>query len=292
VAALREFQPKELFFAVDGPRNSEEEHIVQQVRNVEKEIDWDCEIHKRFSSVNKGCKQGVFDAIDWFFEKVPQGVILEDDCIPSLSFLNFCTTLLDFYADDNRVYSICGTNHGIRSNEESYYFSSLFHAWGWATWKRAWQGFDVNIDRWSQFNNSFNLESLVCSELEADRQRRNFEMVFKKEIDTWDYSWNFHVLTNHGLNVITNYNGVINIGHDQEGTHTIQEEGTTLYKHFDKFPESVTHPSFVIPNRRMERRYGQKKYGFPLDGRRVIKQEKVPTWKSIIKNILKRDDRK
>ena len=286
MAAIREFQPKELFFAVDGPRNSEEEHIVQQVRNVVMEIDWDCEIHKRFSSVNKGCKQGVFDAIDWFFEEVPQGVILEDDCIPSLSFLNFCEEMLDYFKEDQRIYSICGTNHGLRSEHDSYYFSTFFQAWGWATWRRAWRGFDVNLKSWESFRKQFEVRDFMCSEMEAERQTNNFNLVSKGDLDTWDYSWNFHVLMNHGLNVISNNNGVINIGHDDEATHTNVTDGSELYNQYDTFPEEVIHPKFIVPNRSLERMYGSLKFGFPLDG--VKRAEPINDKPSIFeRSILK-----
>ena len=55
---------------------------------IRKSIDWPCEVHHLFSDKNLGCRLGVTRAINWFFENVDEGIILEDDCIPHLiSFL-------------------------------------------------------------------------------------------------------------------------------------------------------------------------------------------------------------
>ncbi len=31
---------------------------------------------------------------------------------------------------------------------ESYFFSRYCHIWGWATWRRAWQSYDVTMKTW------------------------------------------------------------------------------------------------------------------------------------------------
>ena len=35
------------------------------------------------------------NAINWFFENVDAGIILEDDCIPHEEFIPFCSDLLE-----------------------------------------------------------------------------------------------------------------------------------------------------------------------------------------------------
>ena len=47
-------------------------------------------IRKKIQGYDKHC----FHSISWFFEQEPEGIILEDDCVPSLSFFGYCTTLL------------------------------------------------------------------------------------------------------------------------------------------------------------------------------------------------------
>jgi hypothetical protein len=55
--------------------------------------------------------------------------------------------VLEKYKHDTRVMHISGNNYlnGWRKdNDYSYYFSDKVNAWGWATWRRAWQLFDFN----------------------------------------------------------------------------------------------------------------------------------------------------
>ena len=71
-------------------------------------------------------------AIDWFFEKVEEGIILEDDCLPSQSFFWFCQELLKYYRDDTRVMHVGGVNVQFDQKREkaTYYFSKYTYIWG------------------------------------------------------------------------------------------------------------------------------------------------------------------
>lgn len=88
-SVIQKVKPKKLYIASDGPRNSRggEKEIVNSVREyVLDNINWDCEIKTLFRDENLGCKNAVSSAITWFFQNEEQGIILEDDCLPDLSF--------------------------------------------------------------------------------------------------------------------------------------------------------------------------------------------------------------
>ena len=84
-------KPKQFFIAVDGPRPDRKGEIqkCQKAREIATSIDWNCEVKTLFRDKNLGCKIAVSSAIDWFFENVEEGIILEDDCLPSQSFSGF-----------------------------------------------------------------------------------------------------------------------------------------------------------------------------------------------------------
>ncbi len=126
--AIKEAKPPRLYIAADGARKdkSGEEEEVKAVREyVMKNIDWDCEIKTLFREKNFGCKYAVSGAIDWFFENEEQGIILEDDCLPSQSFFWFCEELLERYKDDMRIFMIAGTSYLFNEYEaiNDYFFS-------------------------------------------------------------------------------------------------------------------------------------------------------------------------
>lgn len=149
---IREAAPSQLFVAADGPcaGHPEDENLCQQARDVATRVDWDCDVHTLFRDENLGCKEAVSSAITWFFEHVEAGIILEDDCVPDLSFFPYCGKLLSRYAEDERIFAIGGNNFQPQGREytASYYYSVYVHIWGWATWRRAWKHYDGKLERW------------------------------------------------------------------------------------------------------------------------------------------------
>ena len=68
IDSLRKYySPNKVYVACDGPFLDEK--VLQTRKVIEEEIDWDCEVKKLYSPVNKGCKKAVSDAINWFFSE-------------------------------------------------------------------------------------------------------------------------------------------------------------------------------------------------------------------------------
>lgn len=86
---IKKAKPKKLYVAADGARDIKELNKCNIVREIATNIDWDCELITLFREKNLGCKYAVSSAISWFFENEEQGIILEDDCLPSNDFLDF-----------------------------------------------------------------------------------------------------------------------------------------------------------------------------------------------------------
>ena len=151
---IREQQPKYLYIAADGPRSDvpEDQEKCRKTRAIIDRIDWDCELKTLFREENLGCRNNAVQAITWFFDNVEEGIILEDDCLPDPTFFRYCEDLLSYYRYDMRVMHIAGSNlqQGFKSDNASYYFSHIPWVWGWASWKRAWKYYDVNISSYKK----------------------------------------------------------------------------------------------------------------------------------------------
>ena len=147
--AIRKARPPRLYVAADGPRTNRpgEAERVEKVRQIATAVDWPCEVNTLFRKDNIGCKRAVSGAITWFFEKEEEGIILEDDTLPSQSFFWFCQELLEIYRDDERIFIISGYNKQDEWNAEKvdYFFSYFGGIWGWASWRRAWKHFDIEM---------------------------------------------------------------------------------------------------------------------------------------------------
>ncbi len=224
--AIRKVKPKVIYIANDGPNNNDSNEIlkVNETRKLIKtEIDWECDLKFRFSEFNQGCKLGATNAINWFFKNVNEGIILEDDTVPHQDFFWFAAEMLEKYRDDERVWSITGSNFqdGHIRGEATYYFSKYPSLWGWATWKRSWEKYNIKISEWPIILKKDIIYNLFSDPLE----RLYWKMIwnklhFKGEPDTWCYQWTLYSLLNNGLNIYPNINLISNVGFGVDSTHT------------------------------------------------------------------------
>ncbi len=151
-ATIAQAKPSKLLVVADGPRADvpDDREKCSEARAIIGRIDWDCEVLTNYSSANMGCRARISTGLEWVFTNVEEAIILEDDCIPHPTFFRFCKELLTRYRDDQRVMMISGDNFQMGRNRTpySYYFSRFFHCWGWATWRRAWRHYDIDMELW------------------------------------------------------------------------------------------------------------------------------------------------
>jgi hypothetical protein len=223
---IKQLKPKKLFVFSDAPRagKNEEAIAVNQCRSLfdDKNITWDCDIKRWFAQSNMGCGLAVSSAITWMFDSVPYGIILEDDCLPNITFFDYCSIMLRRYASNSKVMHIAGTrwNDEYESIEDSYFFSKIGHVWGWATWKRAWKLYDFDMQTWDKAKDRTMLYKQLKSSGQTQFWMDNFERMYNKEAaakDTWDYQWQYTLFKNRGLAVVPYVNLISNIG--VEGAH-------------------------------------------------------------------------
>lgn len=250
IAAIQEARPPRLYIAVDGPREDriDEAEKCCAVRDCVKLVDWQCEIKTLFREKNLGCKYGVSGAITWFFENEEFGIVLEDDCRPTLDFLRFASEMLERYKDDGRVGAVCGFNHfNLQSDKAvSYHFSQHMDIWGWASWRRVWQYYDAEM---TTFRDGL-LE--IIDNSSATQYYKRVLHLFATDIDkglsTWDIQFSLLSLSKGWLNIVPSQRLVANAGlADNRATHT----GGYIYwgKDWSKagaieFP--LVHPKAVV----------------------------------------------
>ena len=85
---IKKMKPSTIYIAADGPRANDpvDSELCNRVRNIFSKINWNCKIYRKYNKKNFGCKNSITKSIDWFFKREKYGIILEDDCIPSLDF--------------------------------------------------------------------------------------------------------------------------------------------------------------------------------------------------------------
>ncbi len=223
---IRKVRPPSILLVADGPRagHAGDADLCAEARAVVERVDWDCEVKKNYSDVNLGCRRRVSTGLNWVFNEVEEAIILEDDCLPHLTFFQFCEELLQKYRDDDRIGHIGGVNFqfGRKRGPYSYYFSRYDHIWGWASWRRAWKGYDPNLELWPKAKEEKWLQGFLGDSSLVGYWTNIFEKVYRHRIDTWDYQWLFHCWTKNRLAIIPNTNLISNIGVDKDATHTVR----------------------------------------------------------------------
>ena len=107
---------------------------------------------------------------------------------------------------------ISGTNYlGEKIISNKYIYSEHFLIWGWATWKRAWDLYDVDMKKWKEESVKLELKERY-SNREFKFLSNRFDSFFKNYSDTWDIQWYFNCIYNKGLSIIPEANLVSNIG--------------------------------------------------------------------------------
>jgi hypothetical protein len=215
---IRTAKPSKLYIACDGPRAEKigEVELVKKVRKVAEEVDWPCEVKTRFLEKNLGCGRAVSSAIEWFLNDAKEGIILEDDCLPTPAFFRFCAVMLERYRHETRVGMISGSNMApLVHLPYSYGFSRIVSSWGWATWQRTWENY--------QFKTEMMPEGASWMRPLHHRTIRflynRLLAIIDGKLNTWDYQFMIQILRANQLVVVPQRNLILNIGFDGSGTH-------------------------------------------------------------------------
>ncbi len=245
---IAEARPDNLFIIADGPRNSKEYELCQKVRMIVEHIDWPCNVYRNYSDSNMGCRNRVVSGLDWVFLQVEDAIILEDDCLPDQTFFPFCCKLLDKYRNDDRVGHISGSrfNRGVSRYEYSYYFSKYTLIWGWATWRRAWNNYDVNMNIWPKVKASGLHFNFFFLREEGFNFEDIWDDVYSGHVDTWDMQWFFSCLCYGTLSIIPRLNMVSNIGCNSSGTHTLDSSDPLALLPTYSIDNPLKHPPIVV----------------------------------------------
>jgi hypothetical protein len=249
---IRQAKPSKLFVIADGPhieRVSEVEKC-EATRAIIERVDWNCEVIKNYSDTNLGCVERVFSGIDWVFSNVEEAIILEDDCLPHPTFFRFCEELLEKYRYDTRIASISGQNvqFGRKRDNYSYYFSRFNCCWGWASWRRAWQHYDLYIKHWKEIQSKGFLTDILMNPLAVKIWSDILQSVYENPLSIgWDYQWTFTGFVQNSLGIVSNVNLISNIGIGSDSTNFTsakQVPYVSLPTEEIEFP--LKHPPFVI----------------------------------------------
>lgn len=220
-AEVRKARPARLFLYQDGPRNEQDLPGINACRAIVEDIDWECEVHRKYQEKNFGCDPSGYLSQKWAFSLTDKCVVIEDDIVVSASFIPFCKEMLDRYEHDTNVWMIAGfnTDEETRDVGSDYFFTSVFSIWGWASWRRVIDTWDANYSFLDDSHTMKRLAEIVKQRgvrndfipmcyRHRDSGRAHFETIF----------WS-SMLLHSALAIMPCKNLVNNIGATENSTH-------------------------------------------------------------------------
>jgi len=225
---IRKAKPPRLYISSDGPRQDrpKELDLCQSVRKIVQDVDWPCQVFTLFREFNLGPKIAPSEAISWFFANEKEGVILEDDVEALPCFFEYCDEMLARYRDNSKVGLISGGNlisNHTKNLTQSYFFSRYASIWGWASWARVWNHYDVSMERLTDWKDNGGLKRLSRGNFMIQKfWNSKLEDTKSGKISTWDYQFNFMLWLHNMAAVIPRNNLTLNIGFGDDATHTSQ----------------------------------------------------------------------
>ena len=258
--AVREARPSKLFLYQDGPRGERDMAGIEACREVvsDENIDWECEVHRNYLVHNQGCDPSGYRSHQWAFSLADKVIVLEDDVVPAQSFFPFCKEMLDKYEHDERITMIAGFNIDEVSPDcsDSYFFTTAFSIWGWASWRRVAERWDPTYGFIRDQKAMQKLETIVKERnLRKDMLQmfRDHSQSGKEYFETIYWS---DMLLHDGLAIMPAKNQINNIGLMADSTHFSAELKTTPHRIRKMFTMQrlelafpLTHPTKIVENR-------------------------------------------
>ncbi|MGJ7920808.1 glycosyltransferase family A protein [Neobacillus sp. LXY-4] len=214
----------ELFIFSDGPKNEE---TIEGVLEVRRYINSDF-VRNSFARViieeskhNMGLANSIINGVTKVIEKYGRVIVIEDDNVSSPDFLSYMNECLEFYKEDERIWSIGGFSfikHFPKDYNQDVYLIGRTCSYAWATWKDRWSKVDWNVtDYYSNFR--FNFKRRFKFNRHGNDRASMLDAQMYHQIDSWAIRFCYAEFVNNMFTVYPRVSKISNIGHDGSGTH-------------------------------------------------------------------------
>jgi len=211
----------DLFIFLDGPKDYNSGKKVDEVKKIIGNINGFKRIVIEISKENKGLANSVISGVSKVINDYGKVIVLEDDLLTSIDFLDYMNNALNFYKNNNKIWSISGYNIPIeipKGYKSDIYLSYRASSWGYATWKDRWNKTDWEVKSYKNFYKNKKEQKLFdkggydLSEMLVNQMNG--------KIDSWAIRWCYSQFKNKTFTIYPIKTKIKNIGLDGSGTHS------------------------------------------------------------------------
>ncbi|WP_345948718.1 glycosyltransferase [Mucilaginibacter sp. PAMB04274] len=212
-----------LFIFSDGPKTEADKPKVEQIRQLAKTITGFKSVKLIERTENIGLANSIISGVTQLVNDYGKVIVFEDDLLSSPYTLQYFNEALDRYSTDEKVMHIGAYMYNLKApNLPQTFFYRAATSWGWATWARAWQHFEPNVDTlMQQFDkskiNAFSIEGTMnfWKQMQQFKAGKN---------NSWAIRWYASIFLKNGLTLNPAQSLIQNIGHDGTGVHSNNED--------------------------------------------------------------------
>lgn len=212
----------DLIVFADGYKNDEDKKGVKEVREYIKTLSGFKSIKIIESSKNKGLANSIIDGVTKVVNEYGKIIVVEDDILTSPYFLNYMNDALVMYERDEDVACISAYTYPIKTDKQSFFIKGA-DCWGWATWKRGWECFEVSGQKLFDELNHKNL-SYECDFDGSYPYTQMLKDQIDGKNDSWAIRWYISCFLKNKLCLYLGKPVATNIGFGVKGaTHCVAE---------------------------------------------------------------------
>lgn len=225
-------QESDLFVFCDGPRNIKEVKKINETRKIIDEISGFKTVTVKKHEINHGLANSIISGVGEVLNKFKKAIILEDDIVVAPNFLQFMNEGLDFYENDERVFSISGFNFANfkqkNFDNDVFYIKGRTCSWGWATWFNRFNKVDFSVQDYEKIKQSKELQK------KFSKNGDNLFLMLKDQmsgkIDTWDIQFCYEMFKGDKVCILPIKTMVKNIGFDSSGVHCHSDKNMSNFE--------------------------------------------------------------
>ena len=210
----------ELYIFSDGPKKVADQLVITEIRSYLKTITGFKNATVIESITNKGLAAAIISGVTEIINKHGKVIVMEDDLVTSKNFLNYMNKGLNYYEDNQKIFSICGFSIPIKGvKKDSIYFTQRADSCGWGTWKDRWNIIDWDVKDYPAFMKNRSAQKTF------NRMGSDMTGLLTKQregkINSWAIRWCYHQFKYDLFSVHPVVSKLKNIGFaSPDATHT------------------------------------------------------------------------